>query len=141
MVNDMENIYKKKPLGRRKDGSSYTAVIVDDSALSRAALKQILLSLEFNVIYEVDNGGAAVVKLEGPGVKPDYLFIDLEMPVMNGIEVLKKVRHVLTDSKIFMVTSVSDKEKVGELISLGISGYIKKPYDRDTVVRQLEKLA
>lgn len=135
----MENIYKKRPLGRRKDGSSYTAVVIDDSALSRAALKQILLSLEFNVIYEVDNGGAAVVKLEGPGTRPDYLFIDLEMPVMDGIEVLKKVRPILSDTKIFMVTSVSDREKVDELIRLGINGYVKKPYDRDTVVRQLEK--
>lgn len=135
----MENIYKKRPLGRRKDGSSYTAVIIDDSALSRAALKQILLSLEFNVIYEVDNGGTAVVKLEGPGSKPDYLFIDLEMPVMDGVEVLKKVRPILTDTRIFMVTSVSDREKVDELIRLGINGYVKKPYDRDTVVKQLEK--
>lgn len=135
----MENIYKKRPLGRRKDGSSYTAVIIDDSALSRAALKQILLSLEFNVINEVDNGGTAVVKLEGPGSKPDYLFIDLEMPVMDGVEVLKKVRPILTDTRIFMVTSVSDREKVDELIRLGINGYVKKPYDRDTVVKQLEK--
>lgn len=137
----MENIYRKKPLGRRKDGSSYTAAVIDDSTLSRAALKQILLSLEFNVIYEVDNGGAAVIKLEAPGNRPDYLFIDLEMPVMDGVEVLKKVRTVLEGTKIFMVTSVSDREKVDELISLGISGYIKKPYDRETVIRQLEKLA
>lgn len=135
----MDNIYKKLPLGRRKDGLSYTAVIIDDSVLSRAVLKQILLSLEFNVIYEVDNGGAAVLKLEGPGNRPDYLFIDLEMPVMDGVEVLKKVRPILEHTKIFMVTSVSDKEKVDALIKLGINGYIKKPYDRDTVVRQLEK--
>ncbi|HQO40710.1 MAG TPA: response regulator [Spirochaetota bacterium] len=137
----MDNIYSKKPLGRKNDGSSYTAVVVDDSTLSRAALKQILLSLEFNVIYEVDNGGAAVVKLEVPENRPDYLFIDLEMPVMNGIEVLQKVRPILENTKIFMVTSVSDREKVDELIKLGINGYVKKPYDRDTVVRQLHKQA
>lgn len=137
----MENIYKKRPLGIREDGLSYSAVIIDDSSFSRLALKQILLSLEFKILDEIDNGGAAVHKLV-PGItEPDYLFIDLEMPVMNGIEVLKHVRPVLKQTKIIMVTSVSDKEKVDELIKLGINGYIKKPYDRDMVVRQLEKMA
>lgn len=140
MTVERENIYKKRPLGKRKDGLSYTAVIVDDSLFSRQVLKQILLSVEFNVIDEIDNGGAAVLKLENSRFPPDFLFIDVEMPVMNGIEVLKKVRSQLVNTKIIMVTSHSDKEKVDQLIKLGINGYIKKPYDRDTVIQLLGKI-
>lgn len=135
-----ENIYKRSALGKRKDGLSYSAVIVDDSPLARKALKQILLSVEFNVVDEIDNGGAAVLKLQDPKRAPDFLFVDVEMPVMNGIEVLKKVRSQLKETKILMVTSHSDKEKVDELIQLGINGYIKKPFDRDTVIQKLMKL-
>ncbi len=135
-----ENIYKKQSLGKRKDGSSYTAVIIDDSAVSRQALRQILLSVEFNVTGEIDNGGAAVLKLSDGKFPPDFLFVDLEMPVMNGIEVLEKVRPHLDKTKIIMVTSHSDKEKVDQLIKLGINGYIKKPYDRDTILQLLGKL-
>jgi DNA-binding NarL/FixJ family response regulator len=112
------NIYKMKPLGKRKDGLSYSAVIVDDSILARKALKQILLSVEFNVIDEIDNGGLAVEKLKNSRYQPDYLFIDYEMPVLSGVEVLKIVRPQLVDTKIIMVTTHSDKEKVDELIKL-----------------------
>jgi DNA-binding NarL/FixJ family response regulator len=140
MPTEHVNIYKKRALGKRKDGASYTAVIVDDSLFSRQVLKQILLSVEFNVTDEMDNGGTAVLKLENSRYLPDFLFVDVEMPVMNGIEVLKKVRSQLVNTKIIMVTSHSDKEKVDELIKLGINGYIKKPYDRDTVIQLLMKL-
>lgn len=140
MINENVNIYKKMPLGKRKDGSSYTAVIVDDSLFSRQVLKQILLSVEFNVVDEMDNGGTAVLRLENSKYPSDYLFVDVEMPVMNGIEVLKNVRAHLTDTKIIMVTSHSDKEKVDELIKLGINGYLKKPYDRDTAIQLLTKI-
>jgi len=140
MPSEHDNIYKRRPLGKRKDGLNYTAAIVDDSLFSRQVLKQILLSVEFNVTEEMDNGGTAVLKLENTRFPPDFLFIDVEMPVMNGIEVLKKIRHQLENTKIVMVTSHSDKEKVDELIKLGINGYIKKPYDRDTIIQLLMKL-
>lgn len=140
MSMERENIYKKRPLGKRKDGLSYTAVVVDDSLLARQALKQILLSVEFNVIDEIDNGGLAVEKLSTPNFQPEFLFIDYEMPILSGIEVLKQVRPLLANTKIIMVTTHSDKGKVDELIKLGINGYIKKPYDRDTIIQMLQKL-
>lgn len=140
MSTERENIYKKRPLGKRKDGLSYSAVVIDDSVLARQALKQILLSVEFNVIAEIDNGGLAVERLSNPNFQPDFVFIDYEMPILSGIEVLKQVRPLLVNTKIIMVTTHSDKDKVDELIKLGINGYIKKPYDRDTIIQMLTKL-
>ncbi|HSV95613.1 MAG TPA: response regulator [Spirochaetota bacterium] len=139
-VSDNENIYKKPPPGIRPDGKSYRAIIVDDSRAARQILKQILLSVKFDVIEEIDNGGAAVEKLKNQNLRVDYLFVDVEMPVLNGVEVVKTVRGALPDCKIVMVTSHSEREKIEELIKLGINGYIKKPFDRDTVIFKLSGL-
>jgi DNA-binding NarL/FixJ family response regulator len=131
------NIYKQNPLGVGSDGLSYRAVIVDDSKMARQILKQILLSVEFTVTDEIGNGGAAVTKLKNPNYKVDYLFIDVEMPVMDGIAVVKEIRASLPKCKIIMVTSHSDRNKIEECIKLGINGYIKKPFDRDTVIEKI----
>jgi len=133
----VKNIYKTRPLGIGKDGIAYRVIIVDDSKMARQVLKQILLSVEFVVIDEIDNGGAAVKVLQSPILHVDYLFIDVEMPVMDGIQVVKEIRSRLPECKIIMVTSHGDREKVQSLIELGIDGYIKKPFDRDTVIAKI----
>ncbi len=139
-ISDNDNIYTKQPAGIGPDGKSYRAIIVDDSRIARQILKQILLSVKFDVIEEIDNGGAAVEKLKKPNLRLDYLFIDVEMPVLDGVEVVKTVRGSLPNCKIVMVTSHGEREKIEELIKLGINGYIKKPFDRDTVIFKLSGL-
>ncbi len=135
-----QNIYKRHPLGVNENGVPYRAVIVDDSALARQVLRQILLSVGFNIIDEINNGELAVQKLTSGNLIPDYLFVDMEMPMLNGGDVIKKVKPDLPNCKIIIVTSHSEKDIVEEIITLGVNGYIKKPYDRDTVLRNLEKL-
>lgn len=131
------NIYKKPPVGIAPHGKAYTAVIVDDSRMMRQILKQILLSVKFDVIDEIENGTAAVLKVKNGEIAPDYMFIDVEMPLLNGVGVVREIRPVLPDCKIYMVTAHSEKDQVEELLKLGINGYIKKPFDRDTVIAKL----
>lgn len=131
------NIYKKPPVGISPGGSSYRAVIVDDSRTTRQMLKQILLSVKFDVIDEIDNGSMAADRVKSGGLKPDYMFIDVEMPVMSGIELVRVIRPLLPDCRILMVTSHGEREKVEELLKLGINGYIKKPFDRDMVIEKI----
>jgi DNA-binding NarL/FixJ family response regulator len=103
-------------------------------------LKQMLLSLQFKVIDEAENGEIAMHKIRTSKIQPDFLFIDMEMPLMNGIETIKNLKPLLPDTRILMVNSRSDRELVMELINLGVKGFIKKPYDRDTVVGKLTSL-
>ncbi len=100
-------------------------------------LKQILLSVKFDVIDEIDNGSMAADRVKRGGLKPDYMFIDVEMPVMSGIELVRLIRPLLPDCRILMVTSHGEREKVEELLKLGINGYIKKPFDRDMVIEKI----
>lgn len=134
---EITNIYKKPPAGIGPDGTAYTVIIVDDSKAMRQLLKQMLLSVNFNVIEEFENGATAAMTIKNKNIQPDYMFVDVEMPVMNGIELVKEIQPVLAKCKIYMVTSQSDKEKVEQLIKLGIAGYIKKPYDRDTLIEKI----
>lgn len=135
-----DNIYKKAPPGIGPGGTPYRVIVVDDSRTARQMLKQILMSVKFDVIDEFDNGGAAVEKLKNRDPRVDFLFVDYEMPVMDGLEVVKQLRGRLEKCRIIMVTSIGEREKIQQLIQLGINGYIKKPYDRDTVIKKLTEL-
>jgi YesN/AraC family two-component response regulator len=141
MKEEASNIYKKPPAGiNPATGSSYRAVIVDDSKMTRQILKQILLSVQFDVTHEIDNGATAELLISQNNQSPDYLFIDVEMPVMDGIDLVKKIRPRLPECRIIMVTAHGEADMVKELMGLGISGFIKKPFDRDAVLFRLSHL-
>ena len=128
---------KESPLGIKATGMSYTVLLIDDSRTAREILKQMLLSLHFKILDEAENGEIAVRKIQTLKIKPDFLFIDMEMPLMDGKETIRHLKPLLPDTQIIMVTSHSDKELIMELIRMGVKGFIKKPYDRDTVLKKL----
>jgi DNA-binding NarL/FixJ family response regulator len=136
-MSENNNIYKKRPIGISPQGKAFSAIIVEDSAASRLILKQMLLSVQFNVIAEFINGEQAVQKITNGDFCPDYLFVDYEMPLLNGLDVIRQVKPLLPNCKIYMITSHSQKEQVEEIMKLGIAGYIKKPYDRDLLIARL----
>jgi two-component system, chemotaxis family, chemotaxis protein CheY len=134
------NIYKRPPIGIKPGGGSYTAFLIDDSPTARAMLKQILLSLDFKVLDEAENGEMAIRKLTNAKIFPDFVFVDMEMPHMDGFETVKQMRPLLPDAKVILVTSHGEKETVMEALNMGLSGYIKKPYDRETVVKKISQI-
>ncbi|HPV43561.1 MAG TPA: response regulator [Spirochaetota bacterium] len=130
----------KLPIGIKLNGIPYTALLVDDSLTAREILKRILLSVQFKIIDEANNGELAVNKITASKIAPDFIFIDMEMPLMDGIETIKKIKPLLPETKIIMVTSHSEKDMVTELLKLGVHGYVKKPYDRDTVIKKIASI-
>jgi two-component system chemotaxis response regulator CheY len=125
------------PIGHKPNGIPYSVFLIDDSLTAREILKRILLSLQFKIIDEADNGELAVNKITSSKAAPDFVFIDMEMPHMDGIETIKRIKPILQSTRIIMVTAHAEKEMVTELLKLGVNGYIKKPYDRDTVVKRI----
>jgi len=118
----------------------YRIMIIDDSKTIRIALKQILLSEQFDLIIEAENGVDAIEKLKKSDYKPDVIFSDVDMPEKNGIETVKEIKTFMSDAKIIMATSHKDEGTVKELLSLGISGYIVKPFDRQSVLEKIAKV-
>ncbi|MEI0517269.1 response regulator [Brachyspira murdochii] len=129
------------PLGiNTKTGKSYKVMVIDDSSTIRIAEKKILLSEQFEVTMESDGAMDALNKLRDAADKPDIIMIDFEMPQMNGIDLLKRIRALNIDAKIIVVTSYANKGVLMEFLKLKVDGYVVKPVQRQTVMYHLAKV-
>jgi len=69
--------------------------------------------------------------------KPDIMTMDIMMPEMNGIEALSKIKSQSPETKVIMVTSVSQKEKMREAAKAGADGYVTKPFEAEDLTAEL----
>lgn len=116
------------------------ALVIDDQDFIRRFLERIL-TREFSLSVETaENGkeGFNSLFLE----KPDIIFLDILMPVMNGLEFLKKLRkeHEFKDIPVAMISANSQRDLVKEFIDLGVSDFILKPIKYDFTKKRLEKI-
>ena len=113
------------------------ALIVDDSLESRMLLGKILRK-EFGAeIFEAANGEEAIKKISS--VNPDIVFLDYEMPVMNGKETLIAIRsnRGMRNIPVVIVTSHAESVLVKELLKYKVSAYLVKPISAEYVVKRL----
>jgi two-component system chemotaxis response regulator CheY len=115
-------------------------LIVDDSATMRKiVMKTIRTSgLDFDTTAEAANGAEAIEKLKQAPV--DIVLCDVNMPEMNGIDMVKKIRAELPsceNTKIIMVSTESSKELIDGMLSGGANGYITKPFTPEKFHEQL----
>lgn len=100
-------------------------MITDDHSMIREGLKQLLeLEGEFKVIAEAADGIECINKLAI--VKPDVLLLDINMPNMNGLEVLQKMKEMKIKMKVLILTIHSEVEYLLKAVDIGVSGYLLK---------------
>jgi DNA-binding NarL/FixJ family response regulator len=100
-------------------------LIADDHALIRQGLKSLLsLEARINVICEADEGHSIVPLLNA--YKPDVLLMDINMPGMTGIEVLKLIKKNVINTRVVFLTVENDQKTLMEAIEIGADGYILK---------------
>ena len=119
-------------------------LVVDDSSTMRRVLKMGInkaLADHQPVILEAENGqeGLEIVR-KNPDI--DYVFLDVNMPVMKGDEMLRIMRSdpAIKHVKVIMQTTEGVRSKVAELTKMGISGYLLKPYTQDIILQLMKKL-
>ncbi|RKD33152.1 response regulator [Thermohalobacter berrensis] len=114
-----------------------TVLIADDHSLVREGLEQILsLEKDIEVIGQASNGNEAIEKtLE---LKPDLVLLDINMPELNGIETLRRLKDMGIDSKIVMLTIHDDREYLFETVNIGADGYVLKDSDSDSLVKAIK---
>ena len=100
-------------------------LVVDDSAIIRKTLSDQLQELNYEVIGVAKNGNEAIKLYEE--LKPDFVTMDITMPVKNGIIALKEIKKLDKDAKVIMITSHGEERLVMEAIKSGAIGYILKP--------------
>jgi two-component system, chemotaxis family, chemotaxis protein CheY len=100
-------------------------MIVDDTGLFRKQLRFILEKLEFEVCCEAHNGQQAINLYNS--YKPDLVLLDIQMPVMNGLEALEKLKEINNKIPIVMMTAFPSTEIIEECIQKGASELLPKP--------------
>jgi two-component system chemotaxis response regulator CheY len=118
---------------------SRTILIVDDSASAQQLVRLTLSGAGYNVI-QAGNGAEGLAKARAGGF--DMVLTDLNMPVMNGIEMIKEIRKLPTGKgvPIVFLTTESDAGLKAEAKSAGATAWITKPFQQDQLLSLLKKV-
>ncbi|MCM8538356.1 MAG: response regulator [Lentisphaeraceae bacterium] len=116
-------------------------LLIDDSTTMRKIQRRALNTLGIEDIDEAPNGKEGVDKLQAESYSYNLVMLDMNMPEMGGLEVLKAVRADPNSNNIpiVMCTSVADKEQVMEAIKSGASNYVVKPFTPEDLQKKVSK--
>jgi CheY-like chemotaxis protein len=118
-------------------------LLVDDDPDCRMLIREAIRACRAtNVVYEVSSGEEAIQFLDrsgphGDAPRPGLIYLDLEMPGMNGQEVLKRIRsnRDMDDIAVVMMTGVSDDREMREAAANGANSYTLKPAGAEQFLR------
>jgi CheY-like chemotaxis protein len=131
---------KELPIKTNKSSKKIKIMIVEDNKVNMLLLKTILKNLYSEVtISEIPNGKDAVDQFET--IKPDIIFMDIQMPIMNGYEATRKIRNLKSGKKIpiIAITAGTEKEEKDKCIEAGMNDYISKPIIKGIISETLSK--
>ncbi|MCL2203534.1 MAG: response regulator [Defluviitaleaceae bacterium] len=113
-------------------------IMVDDSKIARHLLKTIVEDAGHEVIAEASNGLDGYDKYRA--LKPDFITLDVTMPILNGIECLKMILNANDAANVIMVTSVGKDSLVAEAMKIGAKAVIVKPIEKSEVLSKINAL-
>lgn len=115
-------------------------IIVDDHTVVLDGLKKLVESNEkFEVVATAQNGEEAIKMVDI--FHPNVVIMDLDMPVMNGIEATKRISEQFPETKILALTMHHEKAVVNKLIKNGALGFVLKNVDQEELIEAIEKVA
>jgi CheY-like chemotaxis protein len=120
-----------------KDYSKFTVLIVDDITVNIILLKTMLARTNVGILTAT-NGEEALEIVRKQ--KPELVLLDIHMPVMDGMEVLKEIKAdpELEKIPVIMVSAYTSAEDIEQSMSLGASGFIKKPVIMDNLISSVK---
>jgi len=115
-------------------------VIADDHAVVRAGLAQLLATFADVELVGTASNGEEAVSLSAERT-PDVVLMDLEMPIMDGIEATRQIRAAQPEVAVVVLTSFSDRERILSALDAGAAGYLLKDAEPDAIARAIEAAA
>ncbi len=109
-------------------------LVVDDEPDAVELLQEYLLTKGYEVLTAT-NGEEALIKIRE--ARPHAILLDIRMPGMNGLEVLKRAREIDPEAGIVMMTADTAEETTRQALELGAFDYITKPFDLSSLERSL----
>lgn len=114
-------------------------LIADDHVLLRQGIKKVLdLEPDLEVVEEAADGQEALAKTLV--VRPDILLLDLNMPILSGIEVTKQLRAAKSETKIIALTIHDDDNYVIEVLRSGAAGYLLKDVEPSMLIKSIHEV-
>jgi len=121
---------------------SYNVMVVDDSrSMRKVILKTLQLSgFQIGEYLEASNGQEALDILDGKWI--DLILSDVHMPVMDGFGFIRSLREkdICRDTPVVFVTTEANEDRLNQLMDLGGSGYIRKPFRPEEVRALLSRI-
>ena len=121
--------------GKEENMDNRTIMVVDDVALVRMLIKNIVEKFGFIVIGEAINGKDAIDKYQE--LKPELIIMDICMPIMDGIEAMLRIKEKDPEVKIIMCSGMSQAEIILECIKGGAKDFVAKPFYEQRLVEAL----
>ena len=115
-------------------------LVVDDFSTMRRIVRNLLKELGYSNVDEAEDGAMALSKLKNEQF--DFVISDWNMPVMNGLDMLKSIRAdaALAKLPVLMVTAEAKKENIIAAAQAGANGYVVKPFTAVTLEEKINKI-
>lgn len=123
------------------DTTNKIVLLAEDDDDDRIVFAEILKAVDPSmVLFTSENGCEALKRLDQRGFSPDVIFMDIRMPVMDGIECLTKIKESrkYREIPVIIFTAFPDSKTLEECLKLGASGYIKKSENIKETVAEIK---
>ena len=113
--------------------------IAEDQVLVRDALAKLLnYSEDIEVVFTAENGEIALKEINNSVI--DVLLLDIQMPVMNGVSVIKELNRIKSKLKVLILTTFEDEEYISEAMANGAKGYLLKESGLDEIEKSINQI-
>ena len=117
---------------------SIKVMVVDDSPFSRMMIAEALSEAGYEIVGEADSLDVLIETYNK--CKPDVVTMDIAMPGADGFECSRELRRNDPKAKIILVSSMKDEESEAEAKRIGVSGYVEKPVDGETLIKVIKNV-
>lgn len=117
---------------------SLKVMICDDSIFVRKKMKEAVMAAGVTDIIDASDGQQAIDKYKEE--KPDLVFMDIIMPVKDGVAALTEIKSFDSNAKVIMASSVGTQENLKEAILVGAYDFLQKPINNEDVAKIIAKV-
>jgi DNA-binding NarL/FixJ family response regulator len=116
------------------------AIVDDSDQLKDIFKKNFNTYTQIQICFMAENGADALQKLNEQSTLPDVILMDIDMPIMNGIETVKKISELYPSLKTLMLTVFDDDDKIFQSIQAGAKGYLLKDESFEKIIEAINNI-
>jgi len=120
-------------------GPAPRLLVVDDATIMRMRISGVAREAGWEIVAEATNGVEGLARYREQ--RPDLVTLDIVMPELDGVEMLRQLRSEDPAARVVMVSAVDQRAKLRECIALGALDFVVKPFDKERLLSLFRKYA